>query len=231
MKRSRLNLPEVVEYLKHGNRSLEEYSSILLGAMNEHLHRSDVATVSRCVEWAASLHRDQRRGDGAPYIIHPLRVALISAATCESSQLLNVVVTSLLHDVIEDCDVSAGEISERYGPEVSRAVALLSEEVVEVVESRKGRRDRKLSKVARVENAGNPVVLVHLADKVDNALSLRNVRPGLASWEKIPRWLWQIETWSIPLAERWAPDLASVLREEVEYERRRGIEIGSWSDA
>ena len=63
----------------------------------------DMALIDRAVEYASNKHKDQKRKDGSPYIIHPLAVAEIVA---EMGLDLDAVLGALLHDCIEDTDAS-----------------------------------------------------------------------------------------------------------------------------
>lgn len=80
--------------------------------------------VARALAFATEVHAGQQRDGGAPYIGHPVAVALL-LADCgyEHPDLL---AAALLHDVCEDCGVSGAELAGRFGAEVARVVQLLS---------------------------------------------------------------------------------------------------------
>ena len=58
----------------------------------------------RALQYARDMHKDQKRKNGVPYIIHPLSMACYAVALGIEDD--NVIATILLHDVVEDCGVS-----------------------------------------------------------------------------------------------------------------------------
>ena len=85
----------------------------------DHYSEKERNEIIRAARWAAELHRDQKRASGEPYIIHPVTVA---------EQLINLnldykaIIAALLHDIIEDTDVTRGELRKEFGREVESLV-------------------------------------------------------------------------------------------------------------
>ena len=75
--------------------------------------------VGQAYFYADECHEGQLRKSGEPYIAHPLETALFLADLHLDS---HTIVAALLHDVVEDCGVSLEEITNRFGPEVSKLV-------------------------------------------------------------------------------------------------------------
>jgi len=135
------------------------------------------------IQLAARAHHHQvRKGTEIPYIVHPLAVAglLIRASTPEPA-----VIAALLHDVVEDTPVTIQEILSRFGREVADLVTALSEP-----DKKAPWEDRKAHTIDYLEKkATDDVLLVALADKLDN---IRAIREGLESdgetfWERFNR--------------------------------------------
>ena len=85
---------------------------------------------------AARAHREQlRKGSDTPYIQHPVCVAFILQRHGFPEELI---IAALLHDVVEDCAVALADLEHRFGAEVARLVAAVSEQKTEVVD-REGR--------------------------------------------------------------------------------------------
>jgi (p)ppGpp synthase/HD superfamily hydrolase len=97
-----------------------------------------------------------RREDRSP--AHPLAVAELLAADGQPSL---VVVAGLLHDVLEDTDVNARELEDRFGRDAARIVAALTED-----RSRPRYRDRKAALRRRTLEAGPLAGTIALADKL-----------------------------------------------------------------
>ncbi|MCH8940510.1 MAG: HD domain-containing protein, partial [Chloroflexi bacterium] len=91
----------------------------LLERARTYLSEDRLQLVEQAYEFAAAQHDGQVRMSGEPYIEHPLSAALYLADLKQDSATL---AATLLHDVIEDCDLSKEELEERFGAEVSRLV-------------------------------------------------------------------------------------------------------------
>lgn len=79
---------------------------------------NSVMTTIRAANFAAIAHRSQMRKDGStPYINHPIGVAAILT---EQGQITDtdVIAAALLHDTVEDCDVSFADIEAQFGPKI-----------------------------------------------------------------------------------------------------------------
>src|SRR3954466_3959938 len=77
------------------------------------------------LEFAASGHAGQvRDADQAPFILHPLEVAHLLQGRDYPD---HVIAAGVLHDLLEDTDVSEAELAERFGPEVTHLVVAVSE--------------------------------------------------------------------------------------------------------
>ena len=79
----------------------------------------DMALIDRAVDYAREKHKDQKRKDGSPYIIHPLAVAEIVA---EIGLDTDAILGALLHDCIEDTDSTYDDIARNFGPTVASLV-------------------------------------------------------------------------------------------------------------
>lgn len=135
-------------------------------------------------EFASEAHTGQeRKGDGTPYITHPVEVArLLDAEGGADDELL---AAALLHDVVEDTDHSLAEIKERFGPAVGALVAAMTED--KSVEPYEARKDRHRDEV---EAAGERAVRIYAADKLANLRDMRalyaNVGEAAAGRFKAP---------------------------------------------
>lgn len=75
--------------------------------------RSDRARIRKAFELAAEAHKDMRRKSGEPYIYHPLAVAKIAAE--ELGLDTTSIVCALLHDTVEDTDITLDDIQNLFG--------------------------------------------------------------------------------------------------------------------
>ena len=127
------------------------------------------ALVGEAFELAQTAHAGQvRNGSGGkPYIEHPLAVGE-QLATHGCSDV--VLAAALLHDVVEESEISVEQIRERFGDRVAELVAALTdaEEIESYVERKRVHR-------ADVEAAGRDALIIYAADKLANIRALRSV--------------------------------------------------------
>ncbi len=76
----------------------------------------DMETIQKAYEIAKTAHEGQFRDSGDPYIIHPLEVASIVVDLGMDSESVEA---ALLHDVVEDTDVTLPQIEKQFGKEVA----------------------------------------------------------------------------------------------------------------
>ena len=118
-----------------------------------------------------------RKGTRFPYVIHPIRVA----RTLERHGYDDEVITAgLLHDTIEDTDVTADEIAEHFGKRVARLVEAVSE-----ADKRAPWENRKRATIEKIASAGEDVLAILAADKLDN---VRATRDDLAEAGEAATW-------------------------------------------
>jgi GTP pyrophosphokinase len=83
---------------------------------------SEMPETVKILNFVRELHKDQKRKDGEPYIIHPLTLTCHALALGVRDD--NVIATLLLHDVVEDCGISINDIP--CNKEILTAVNLLT---------------------------------------------------------------------------------------------------------
>lgn len=133
--------------------------------------RTALAQVVRAAKFSGAAHRDQRRSNctAEPYANHPLRVAsLLTEAGVTDPVVLSA---ALLHDVVEDTDVSLEEIEAGFGGRVARIVGEVSDDKSLPKQVRKQRQIEKAGRISREAK------LVKLADKLDNLSDLLEATP------------------------------------------------------
>ena len=168
-------------------------------------------------EFAAEAHAGQdRKGDGSPYIAHPVEVARLLEGEGEADDEL--IAATFLHDVVEDTDHSLEQVRERFGPGVAELVEAMTED--KSVEPYEARKDHHRD---QVEAAGERAVRIYAADKLANLRDMRSlyssVGESAASRFKAPidvrMRLWRRD---VEMVERVAPGLGilAALRSELD---------------
>ena len=105
-------MPEAVK-------SPSEIFSTLISKLNNNYSKADIADITRAYEYARDAHHGQKRLSGEDYVCHPLEVACIIA---DLSLDKATVMAGLLHDVLEDCDISYDTLSKKFSPEIAEMV-------------------------------------------------------------------------------------------------------------
>lgn len=127
-----------------------------------------VQTILRAAAFAARAHAPQHRkgAAGTPYINHPLAVAeMVATVTAEEA----VLVAALLHDVLEDTEVTEAEIGDAFGPGVLALVLELTD-APDWTALPLGQ--RKAAQAAKFRTASAGARIVKIADQTANLLDL-----------------------------------------------------------
>lgn len=166
----------------------------ILQQARNYLPEDQIPKIEKAYEFAHEKHSWQKRLSWEEYIIHPLRA---TQYLMEIKPDLETIQTCLLHDVMEDCDVSAETIEKEFGPEV----AILCEWMVKVSTIKYKWQDKHLETLKKTFLAmahDLRVIFVKLADRIHNIQSL-TYHPNPVKREKIA-----LETMKIfvPIAKR-----------------------------
>jgi len=142
--------------------------------ISQYLDPKDVERVKEAYRFSDQAHLGQFRASGEPYISHPIAVTEICAGWKLDAESL---MAALLHDVIEDQDVSKSELAERFGPEVAEIVDGLSKldrlEFATKAEQQAESFRKMLLAMARDVR----VILIKLADRLHNMRTLGAIGP------------------------------------------------------
>ena len=99
--------------------AVAETADKLLDRVASYLPENSMGLIADAYHFAVRSHDGQMRMSGDPYIAHPLEIALYLTELRLDEQ---TIAASLLHDVVEDCDVPLDELSRRFGPEIAKLV-------------------------------------------------------------------------------------------------------------
>jgi guanosine-3',5'-bis(diphosphate) 3'-pyrophosphohydrolase len=135
--------------------------------------------LSKAIVFAAQCHSGQYRKDGkTPYINHPLEVMNLVITNVEKPHT-NILIAAVLHDVVEDTNVTSAEIKHMFGAQVAKLVAELTDDKTLTKEERKR---IQLSEVHTLSEEGK---LLRLCDKICNVYDILYAPPG--DWDLIRR--------------------------------------------
>ncbi|MFK0169732.1 RelA/SpoT family protein [Streptomyces sp. NPDC090306] len=190
-------------------------------AHRAHHPDADLEPLRRAYVLAESSHRGQMRKSGEPYITHPLAVTLILAELGAETTTLTA---SLLHDTVEDTDVTLDQVGEEFGAEVRFLVDGVTK--LEKVEYGSAAEPETFRKMLVATGNDVRVMSIKLADRLHNMRTLGVMRP-----EKQARIAKVTRDVLIPLAERLGvqalktelEDLVFAILHPEEYTRTREL--------
>ncbi|MEZ4665917.1 MAG: bifunctional (p)ppGpp synthetase/guanosine-3',5'-bis(diphosphate) 3'-pyrophosphohydrolase [Thermomicrobiales bacterium] len=218
---------------------VSELANALLDEVRaQHFSEKSLDTVARAIEFAVEHHQGMVRRSGEPFVLHPLEVALILARIRLDS---DTIAGALLHDLVEDTDVTYDDIEKEFGPRVSSLVNGVTKlsKLPWAGDGDQSKREKEAQAeslrkmfLAMVDDIG--VVLIKLADRLHNMRTLQFMPP-----EKQQRIAQQTMEIYAPLANRlgiWQfkselEDLSFKFLLPHEYETiRKGIEARGASE-
>ncbi len=135
----------------------------------------DMTNIDRAVEYAREKHKEQKRKDGSPYIIHPLAVAEIVA---EMGLDVDAILGALLHDCIEDTDASHDEIARLFGDSVAELVEGVTKLTRANFSSSEQEQMENLRKMFMAMSKDIRVVLIKIADRLHNMRTMQYQTPA-----------------------------------------------------
>ena len=141
----------------------------------QHCPLADMAVIDRAVEYAAEKHRDQKRKDGSPYIIHPLAVAEIVAETGLDT---DAILGAILHDCIEDTDSTYDEIARQFGSTVASLVEGVTKLTRVEYTTLEQQQMENLRKMFMAMSKDIRVVLIKICDRLHNTRTMQYQTPA-----------------------------------------------------
>ncbi|HLN61610.1 MAG TPA: bifunctional (p)ppGpp synthetase/guanosine-3',5'-bis(diphosphate) 3'-pyrophosphohydrolase [Symbiobacteriaceae bacterium] len=135
---------------------------------------ADWPLIETAYAFAEAAHEGQLRKSGEPYITHPLAVAEIVA---EMQLDVASIAAALLHDVIEDCEVSAETLTAKFGKEITTIVEGVTKLEKLNFSSRDEAQVENLRKMFLAMAKDLRVILIKLADRLHNMRTLKHRSP------------------------------------------------------
>jgi (p)ppGpp synthase/HD superfamily hydrolase len=130
--------------------------------------------VARAFHFAREAHRGQTRKGGGAFIFHPIRVAKTVMSVPHTIEMIEA---ALLHDTVEDTQVTIGQIQAEFGLTVARLVRALT---CTLTPEDGNRATRKRLKRERLAKAGPEVATIKLADIIDNSRDISTLSKSFA---------------------------------------------------
>ena len=178
----------------HAPDSVQARFETMLETVHRNRPHDDLDLIRRAWEFCVQQHEGQKRASGEPYIIHPLEVCQILADLKMDS---TAIAAGLLHDAVEDTDVTSPEIAKRFNEQVAHIVEGVTKLDKIKFANREDHQAENIRKMLLAMVTDVRVVIIKLADRLHNMRTLQHLKPE--KQQKIAR-----ETLDIyaPLAHR-----------------------------
>lgn len=151
---------------------LREYRA-LLRSLKPKLKPGDKELVRQAFEMAADAHKTMRRKSGEPYILHPLAVAMICVE--EIGLGVRSTICSLLHDTVEDTDITLDDVERVFGGEIARIVDGLTK-ISTIIDTSASQQAENFKKILLTLTDDPRVILIKLADRLHNMRTLDSMK-------------------------------------------------------
>jgi GTP diphosphokinase / guanosine-3',5'-bis(diphosphate) 3'-diphosphatase len=151
---------------------LREYRS-LLRSLKGKLKTNDKDLIRVAFEMSAEAHKTMRRKSGEPYILHPLAVARICVE--EIGLGVRSTICALLHDTVEDTDITLEDIERAFGPEIARIVDGLTK-ISNVIDINASQQAENFKKILLTLTDDPRVILIKLADRLHNMRTMDSMK-------------------------------------------------------
>ncbi len=153
---------------------LREHFDNVLATLLTHRPHDDQELVRAAWIFTQQQHKGQKRASGEPYIIHPLEVAQVLA---ELKMDATAIAAGLLHDAVEDTDVTTPEIAKRFGEQVAHIVDGVTKLDKIKFANREDAQAENIRKMLLAMSDDVRVVIIKLADRLHNMRTLEHLRP------------------------------------------------------
>jgi GTP pyrophosphokinase len=146
----------------------------LLQEVHENRPGDDLEIIRQAWQFCLQQHEGQKRASGEPYALHPLEVALVLAELKMDS---TAIAAGLLHDAVEDTDVTTEEIEKRFGEQVAHIVEGVTKLDKIKFANREDHQAENIRKMLLAMVTDVRVVIIKLADRLHNMRTLEPLPP------------------------------------------------------
>lgn len=146
----------------------------LITLVRENMTENDVSLIEKAYFIAKKAHEGQFRFSGEPYIIHPVSVAIILYNLGMDGESM---AAALLHDVVEDTDMTKENIQEEFGEDVANLVEGVTKLGKVPIFTKEEQQAENVRKMLMAMSQDIRVIIIKLADRIHNMRTLSFMRP------------------------------------------------------
>jgi GTP diphosphokinase / guanosine-3',5'-bis(diphosphate) 3'-diphosphatase len=165
---------ENLEIEKEKKEILKRYKTLLKSLKNR-MEKGDKQMIRKAFDLALEQHKDMRRKSGEPYIYHPLEVAQIVVDEIQLGP--TAVVCALLHDTVEDTDITLDDIKSLFGEKIMLIIDGLTKISGVILDETSGSlQAENFRKMLLTLSNDVRVILIKLADRLHNMRTLDSMK-------------------------------------------------------
>jgi GTP pyrophosphokinase len=142
----------------------------LINKIKEYNPNGDIDLISKAYEYANEFHKDKKRASGELFIQHPLNTAYILA---QLKLDISSIAAALLHDVVEDADVSIEKIKQNFGEEIANLVDGVTKISKLKYQDKEQVDNESIRKMLLASTKDIRVIIIKLADKLHNMRTIQ----------------------------------------------------------
>lgn len=155
------------------NKAIAKEYKELLKISYQTLSEDDKKLIRKAFDVAVEAHKDQRRKSGEAYIFHPIAVAKIVAS--EIGLGATSIAAALMHDVVEDTDITVDQIEEWFNPKIAKIVEGLTKMAMLEPDPHISMQAENYRKMLLTLNDDVRVILIKIADRLHNMQTMESM--------------------------------------------------------
>lgn len=159
--------------IEQENKAIAKEYKELLRISYQTLSPDDKKIIRKAFDVAVNAHKDQRRKSGEAYIFHPISVAKIVAS--EIGLGATAIAAALMHDVVEDTDITVEDIEKRFNPKIAQLVDGLTKIAKVKTDQEISMQAENFRKMLLTLNDDVRVILIKLADRLHNMQTMESM--------------------------------------------------------
>lgn len=159
--------------IEQENKAIAREYKELLRISYQTLTEDDKKLIRKAFDVAVDAHKDQRRKSGEAYIFHPIAVAKIVAS--EIGLGATSIAAALMHDVVEDTDITVEDIEKMFNPKIAKIVEGLTKIAQVKTDNEISMQAENFRKMLLTLNDDVRVILIKIADRLHNMQTMESM--------------------------------------------------------